>query len=96
LQPLWNANFIGPSRLQDGGFERTYLKTILLTTMSLMFNSSWRAQNFHGYIQLQNLGLTDQILRILNAKSGMVAAAHHPSHISFNAFKHSFQWIMVF
>jgi hypothetical protein len=28
LQPLWNAYFIDPSRLQDGGFEQTYLKTI--------------------------------------------------------------------
>jgi hypothetical protein len=25
-QPLWNANFLGPSRLRDGGFYRTYLK----------------------------------------------------------------------
>jgi hypothetical protein len=28
MQPLRNADFIGPSRLRDAGFEWTYLKAI--------------------------------------------------------------------
>jgi hypothetical protein len=39
VQPSWNANFIDLSRLQDEGFERTYLKTNFMVTMIFMLKA---------------------------------------------------------
>jgi hypothetical protein len=37
LQPMWNANFIGPSRLQDAGFER--IRFLLVLNAKSGFNA---------------------------------------------------------